>query len=180
MSTNQSAVQVRSLYRQLLRQSKQFALYNFREYATRRTRDGFRDNMTVTDAGKVHELMEKGQKELQMLKRQTVVSQFFQLDKLVVEGGKEGKQKGDRNDIVRQKDQGEPKKSSTFGVNDTVSSPSQAIQQPDASLLAFSRSTPALAELSDHSHYKFEQGAESVARNSLAKFASADIAHPRT
>ncbi|EMF07959.1 iron-sulfur cluster biosynthesis protein Isd11 [Sphaerulina musiva SO2202] len=106
MSTNQSAVQVRSLYRQLLRQSKQFALYNFREYATRRTRDGFRDNMTVTDAGKVHELMEKGQKELQMLKRQTVVSQFFQLDKLVVEGGKEGKQKGDRNDIVRQKDQG--------------------------------------------------------------------------
>lgn len=68
MSTNQSAVQVRSLYRQLLRQSKQFALYNFREYATRRTRDGFRDNMTVTDAGKVHELMEKGQKELQMLK----------------------------------------------------------------------------------------------------------------
>lgn len=68
MSTNQSAVQVRSLYRQLLRQSKQFALYNFREYATRRTRDGFRSNMTVTDAGKVHELMEKGQKELQMLK----------------------------------------------------------------------------------------------------------------
>lgn len=40
------------------------------------------------------------------VQRQTVVSQFFQLDKLVVEGGKEGKQKGDRNDIVRQKDQG--------------------------------------------------------------------------
>jgi len=38
--------------------------------------------------------------------RQTVVSQFFQLDRLVVEGGKSGKQKGDRNNIVRVKDQG--------------------------------------------------------------------------
>ncbi|KAF7892702.1 uncharacterized protein EAF02_000240 [Botrytis sinoallii] len=39
------------------------------------------------------------------LKRQTVVSQFFQLDRLVVEGGKSGKQSGERNDIMRQKTQ---------------------------------------------------------------------------
>lgn len=39
------------------------------------------------------------------LQRQTVVSQFFQLDRLVVEGGKTGKQK-DGGGIVRQKDQG--------------------------------------------------------------------------
>lgn len=38
--------------------------------------------------------------------RQTVVSQFFQLDRLVVEGGKTGKQTGSQGDIVRQKDQG--------------------------------------------------------------------------
>jgi hypothetical protein len=38
--------------------------------------------------------------------RQTVISQFYQLDKLVVEGGKQGKQTGDKGDIVRQKDQG--------------------------------------------------------------------------
>jgi LYR motif-containing protein 4 len=38
------------------------------------------------------------------LQRQTVVSQFFQLDRLVVEGGKTGKQKGDRGDIVRTRD----------------------------------------------------------------------------
>ena len=38
--------------------------------------------------------------------RQTVVSQFFQLDRLVVEGGKTGKQKGNEGGIVRQKDQG--------------------------------------------------------------------------
>ncbi|KAI5357642.1 putative complex 1 LYR protein [Septoria linicola] len=104
--SNQSAAQVRSLYRQLLRQSNQFAAYNFREYATRRTKDAFRDNKAVTEDAKVQELLEKGKKELQMLKRQTVVSQFFQLDRLVVEGGTEGRQKGNRNDIVRQKDQG--------------------------------------------------------------------------
>jgi hypothetical protein len=63
-----SAGQVRSLYRQLLRQSKQFAAYNFREYATRRTRDAFRENQTVTEEGKVQDLIEKGQKELRMLK----------------------------------------------------------------------------------------------------------------
>lgn len=43
---------------------------------------------------------------IMVMQRQTVVSQFFQLDRLVVEGGKEGRQKGNRNDIVRQKDHG--------------------------------------------------------------------------
>lgn len=36
--------------------------------------------------------------------RQTVISQFYQLDKLVVEGRKSGKQKGDKGGIIRQKD----------------------------------------------------------------------------
>ncbi|POS78325.1 complex 1 protein [Diaporthe helianthi] len=98
--------QVRSLYRQLLRQSEQFASYNFREYAKRRTRDAFRENKTVHDQRKIQELVQKGLKELQMMKRQTVVGHFFELDRLVVEGGISGKQKGNKGDIVRQKDQG--------------------------------------------------------------------------
>lgn len=32
--------------------------------------------------------MQKGLRELQVMRRQTVVSQFYQLDRLVVEGGK--------------------------------------------------------------------------------------------
>ena len=36
------------------------------------------------------------------LQRQTVVSQFFQLDRLVVEGQRTGKQTGDEGGIVRQ------------------------------------------------------------------------------
>ncbi|KAK4495254.1 hypothetical protein PRZ48_013583 [Zasmidium cellare] len=101
-----TAFEVRSLYRSLLRQGRQFAAYNFREYAKRRTRDAFREHSTETDGRRVQELVQKGLKELQVLKRQTVVSQFFQLDRLVVEGGKTGKQKGNEGGIVRQKDQG--------------------------------------------------------------------------
>jgi len=101
-----AAYQARSLYRQLLRQANQFAAYNFREYAKRRTKDAFREHQKEADDRLRQELMQKGLKELQMMKRQTVVSQFFQLDRLVVEGGKSGKQKGGRGDIVRQKDQG--------------------------------------------------------------------------
>ncbi|CZT14833.1 probable ISD11 Iron-Sulfur protein biogenesis, Desulfurase-interacting protein [Ramularia collo-cygni] len=101
-----TAVEVRSLYRSLLRQSNQFAAYNFREYAKRRTRDAFREHSTESDARRIQELTQHGLKELQVLKRQTVVSQFFQLDRLVVEGGKTGKQTGDRGGIVRQKDTG--------------------------------------------------------------------------
>ncbi|KAF3768818.1 hypothetical protein M406DRAFT_355044 [Cryphonectria parasitica EP155] len=101
-----SAHQVKSLYRQLLRQGEQFASYNFREYAKRRTRDAFRENKNVEDSRQVQELLQKGLKELQMLKRQTVVSQFFEMDKLVVEAGLSGKQKGAKGDIVRQKQQG--------------------------------------------------------------------------
>jgi hypothetical protein len=55
-------------YRQLLRQSEQFASYNFREYAKRRTRDAFRENRAVEDQRKIQELVQKGLKELQMMK----------------------------------------------------------------------------------------------------------------
>jgi hypothetical protein len=40
------------------------------------------------------------------LQRQTVISQFYQLDRLVVEGGKQGKQTGNSGDIIRQKEHG--------------------------------------------------------------------------
>ncbi|KAM3068299.1 hypothetical protein ACMFMG_009439 [Clarireedia jacksonii] len=103
---SETSKQALSLYRQLLKQGQQFAAYNFREYAKRRTRDSFKEHKDVQDERKIQELMQKGLQELQSLKRQTVVSQFYQLDRLVVEGGKTGKQSGNRNDIVRQKDTG--------------------------------------------------------------------------
>ncbi|KAK3905033.1 hypothetical protein C8A05DRAFT_41994 [Staphylotrichum tortipilum] len=66
-----TAVQVESAHRVLsllLRQGNQFAAYNFREYAKRRTRDAFRENRSVEDPRRVQELVQKGLKELQMLK----------------------------------------------------------------------------------------------------------------
>ncbi|RCI12669.1 hypothetical protein L249_0872 [Ophiocordyceps polyrhachis-furcata BCC 54312] len=93
-------------YRQLLRQSKQFSAYNFREYAKRRTRDAFHENRGVQDKRLVEELVQKGLRELQVMKRQTVISQFYQLNRLVVEGGISGREGGERGDKVRQKDQG--------------------------------------------------------------------------
>ncbi|KAF5023456.1 hypothetical protein F66182_4501 [Fusarium sp. NRRL 66182] len=101
-----------------------FSAYNFREYAKRRTRDAFREHQGEQDTRKVQELVQHGIKELQSLKvrggymlskwrrhanseqRQTVISQFYQLDRLVVEGGISGKQTGNNQEIVRQKEQG--------------------------------------------------------------------------
>ncbi|KAH9888626.1 hypothetical protein F4778DRAFT_754729 [Xylariomycetidae sp. FL2044] len=98
--------QARSLYRQLLRQGGQFQAYNFREYAKRRTRDAFRDHAGAEDPRQIQDLIQKGLQELQVMKRQTVVSQFFQIDRLVIEGGMSGKEKGKSGEITRQKDTG--------------------------------------------------------------------------
>jgi len=100
-----SAFSVRSLFRSLLRTSAQFANYNFREYAKRRTKDAFREHQKESDPRVIQELVQKGLKELQMMKRQTIVSQFYRLDRLVVEG-KSDKQIGSAGAIVRQKDTG--------------------------------------------------------------------------
>ncbi|KAG5984568.1 hypothetical protein E4U55_004224 [Claviceps digitariae] len=98
--------QVRSLYRQLLRQGEQFTAYNFREYAKRRTRDAFRENKSVQDPRQIQELVQKGLKELQVLKRQTVIGQFYTMDRLVVEAGISGKDNSRDGQVARQKEQG--------------------------------------------------------------------------
>lgn len=66
-----SAFSVRSLYRSLLRQSKQFANYNFRMYAWRRTRDAFREHQKENDPRAIQELVQRGLKELQVMKVST-------------------------------------------------------------------------------------------------------------
>ncbi|KAL1644244.1 hypothetical protein SLS58_004524 [Diplodia intermedia] len=56
-----TAYQARSL-------ARQFAAYNFREYALRRTKDAFRDQMRLTDSREIQDAISKGLKELQVLK----------------------------------------------------------------------------------------------------------------
>ena len=67
-SPTTSATAVRSLYRSLLRQSQQFANYNFRTYARRRTVDAFREHAKEADERKVQELVQRGIGELRMMK----------------------------------------------------------------------------------------------------------------
>lgn len=88
LKRGEPARQARSLYRQLLRVSQQFASYNYREYAMRKTRDSFRENQDLRDPAKIEELFQKGRKELTTMKRQTTISQFFHLNQLVVEKDK--------------------------------------------------------------------------------------------
>ncbi|PGH00173.1 hypothetical protein AJ80_09227 [Polytolypa hystricis UAMH7299] len=102
----ETAFQARSLFRSLLRQSRNFAAYNFREYARRRTIDGFREHQNESEERKIQELIQKGLKDLRMMKRQTIISQFYQLDRLVVEGQQSGKETGTEGGIVRQKETG--------------------------------------------------------------------------
>lgn len=83
VSTSRSAVL--SLYRSLLKAGSQFSQYGFREYARRRTRDAFREHKSETDPQKMQELVSRGVNELQMVRRQTVISQMYNIDKLVVE-----------------------------------------------------------------------------------------------
>jgi LYR motif-containing protein 4 len=83
ISTSRTAIL--SLYRNLLRTGGQFSQYGFREYARRRTRDAFRKHMNETDPQNVQELVSRGIDVLQMMKRQTVVGQMYNKDRLVVE-----------------------------------------------------------------------------------------------
>jgi len=69
----------------LLRQSNRFAAYNFREYFKRRTRDTFREHRGERDEAKAKALLAKAKKDLEVLRRQAVISQFYQSEKLVVE-----------------------------------------------------------------------------------------------
>ena len=54
-----------------MRQGEQFAAYNFREYAKRRTRDAFRENRNITEEREMQEKIQEGLKQLQMLKVST-------------------------------------------------------------------------------------------------------------
>mmetsp|Transcript_16309 Transcript_16309/g.32623 ORF Transcript_16309/g.32623 Transcript_16309/m.32623 type:complete len:89 (-) Transcript_16309:174-440(-) len=65
------------LYRSLLRSSKLFSQYNFREYFLRRTREEFRAHRGESDAAKIAELIGRGKEELQVIHRQATLSTLF-------------------------------------------------------------------------------------------------------
>ncbi|XP_076617069.1 LYR motif-containing protein 4 [Chaetodon auriga] len=78
-------VQVISLYKMMLTESKKFPSYNYRTYALRRIRDAFRANRTVEDPKTVERLMVEGQQTLALIQRQVAIGKMFETQKIVVE-----------------------------------------------------------------------------------------------
>jgi hypothetical protein len=73
------------LYKQFLRYATRFSNYNFRDYAIRRSRDGFVANRGLTDPAAINDALAKGRAQLEVLKRQSVISQMYKGEKLIVE-----------------------------------------------------------------------------------------------
>ncbi|KAK3725576.1 hypothetical protein RRG08_042994 [Elysia crispata] len=76
---------VLTLYKSLLRESGKITDYNFRLYALRRTKDAFKENKDVSDPTRIQALIQKGQENLEVLKRQALVSQLYGSTRTVIE-----------------------------------------------------------------------------------------------
>jgi hypothetical protein len=73
------------LYKNLFAEAKKFNTYNYREYAKRRIRDYFRENINERDSSKLRSLYEYGSGELKSLKRQTTLVRLYEAPKLIIE-----------------------------------------------------------------------------------------------
>ncbi|XP_028831530.1 LYR motif-containing protein 4 [Denticeps clupeoides] len=78
--------QVISLYRMLLRESRKFPSYNYRTYALRRVRDGFRENLNVDNPKTLDMLLNRAREGLAVIKRQVCIGRFYSTQKTIVEG----------------------------------------------------------------------------------------------
>ncbi|EFX87649.1 hypothetical protein DAPPUDRAFT_306461 [Daphnia pulex] len=78
-------MEILKLYKQLLRESSKFSSYNFRQYALMRVRDAFHENKNLTDATAVKKQVAEGYKNLAIIKRQVIIGDMFEPQRLVIE-----------------------------------------------------------------------------------------------
>ena len=76
---------IQSLFSSLLKTSKSFSSYNFREYFVRRTTTQFQKVESETDPQRLQAFYDERTKELEVLKRAAVVNSMYGGRKLVVE-----------------------------------------------------------------------------------------------
>ena len=69
---------VLSLYKTMLRESQKFVDKNYRSYAIRRVRDGFKEGAKETDEAKVQANITKAKDNLIIIKRQTTIGNLFE------------------------------------------------------------------------------------------------------
>lgn len=77
--------QVISLYRMLIKESKKFPSYNYRTYALRRVKDGFRENVHVDNPKTLDLLLNQARESLAIIKRQVSIGQLYSAQKTIVE-----------------------------------------------------------------------------------------------
>ncbi|XP_011500138.1 PREDICTED: LYR motif-containing protein 4 [Ceratosolen solmsi marchali] len=73
------------LYRNLLRESKKWCNYNYREFALRKIRHEFRKNKIIEDPTKIQDCYVKGLQSLETIKRQVIIGNLYKTNKLVIE-----------------------------------------------------------------------------------------------
>lgn len=73
------------MYKEFIRNANKVENYNFREYFLRKARQSFRANKDVQEADKLEALLSEAEKDLGVLKRQSIISNMYTFDKLVVE-----------------------------------------------------------------------------------------------
>ncbi|KAI0054748.1 hypothetical protein BV25DRAFT_1816581 [Artomyces pyxidatus] len=95
MANPPSAKSLLHLYASMLRTSRSFSSYNFRQYFLRRTKSSFRAIQNEQDANKVSALYNEGVKELAVLKRSAIVNQLYGGWRLAVEDQKPRRDRGD-------------------------------------------------------------------------------------
>ncbi|CAF1044404.1 unnamed protein product [Adineta ricciae] len=62
---------------ELLRECHKFSLYNYREYFLRRVREEFRQNRQMQDSAKISELVQRGQANLAIIRRQVLIGNLY-------------------------------------------------------------------------------------------------------
>ena len=74
-----STKKVLSLYKVMLRESEKFVDLNYRSYAIRRIKDGFRAQSQVTEQSEIETKIQYAKVNLDIIKRQTTVGHLFGL-----------------------------------------------------------------------------------------------------
>lgn len=72
-------------YKQLMRNGRDYNGYNVREYIQRRVRDEFKENKGLTDPARIEQGLAKARRELEVVKRQTILSRLYNHGRLVIE-----------------------------------------------------------------------------------------------
>lgn len=74
-----------SLFRTLLREAKQMTDYNFRSFAVRRVKAGFKTNRNLQGREEAAAALKTGEEQLAVMKRQVVIGKMYPSARSVME-----------------------------------------------------------------------------------------------